>query len=58
MLTDKEKCDAVLLALLASEEQASKWWASRNRAFDMSTPAEMFKVNPNRVLAYLVSSLN
>ena len=49
----KEKYDKLLMALLGKEALVEKWWVSKNKAFDMKTPLEMYAEDPNRVDKYL-----
>jgi len=54
----KNRCDIILLSLL-EEETASQWWHSRNKAFDMLTPQEMWDSGQyNRVYGYLLDQIN
>lgn len=43
--------------LLGSSELKEKWWASRNKAFDMKTPTEVYNTDPSRVSEYIISML-
>lgn len=49
----KSKYDRLLIALLGKEELIERWWISKNRAFDMKTPLEMYAENANRVDQYI-----
>jgi hypothetical protein len=49
-----------LLALLGSQTLVEQWWRSPNRAFDMSSPAEVWYQNsqgPERVRKYIAQFL-
>jgi hypothetical protein len=49
----KSKYDRLLMALLGKEALVERWWVSKNKAFDMKTPLEMYAENANRVDQYL-----
>jgi hypothetical protein len=53
-MTTKEKCDIMLKALVG-EKHARIWWGTRNKTFDNVTPAEVFMVDQERVLNYLLA---
>lgn len=48
-----KRCEVLLIAMLG-EEMAPKWWDSRNKAFDMKTPKEVWKTEPEKVYEYLM----
>ncbi len=52
-MTPKEKCDIMLNALVG-EKHIPIWWGTRNKAFDNVTPAEVFMVDEERVVNYLM----
>jgi len=54
----KSKYDRLLMALLGKEALVERWWVSKNKAFDMKTPLEMYAENANRVDQYLKNQLN
>lgn len=43
-----------LVIALVGKDAASWWWKSRNKAFDMQTPEEFWKTNPEKVYNYLM----
>ena len=49
----KSKYDRLLMSLLGKESLVERWWVSKNKAFDMKTPLEMYAENANRVDQYL-----
>jgi len=49
----KAKYDKMLMALLGKESLVEKWWVSKNKAFDMKTPLEMYAEDLNRVDQYI-----
>jgi hypothetical protein len=49
----KAKYDKMLMALLGKESLVEKWWVSKNKAFDMKTPLEMYAEDSNRVDQYI-----
>jgi hypothetical protein len=49
----KSKYDGLLMSLLGKEVLVERWWVSKNKAFDMKTPLEMYAENANRVDQYL-----
>lgn len=53
-MTDREKIDAVLLAMMGSMEWVNKWWAAQNYAFDLRTPEQVFAEEPKRVVKYVL----
>ena len=59
MKTLKEKCDIMLLSLIG-EENIDVWWKSKNKAFQMLTPEEVFNTDDEgkmKVFDYLFSYL-
>ncbi len=52
-MTNKEKCDMMLTSLVG-EKHVRIWWGTRNKAFDGVTPAEVFAIDPERVINYLM----
>jgi hypothetical protein len=54
----KSKYDGLLMALLGKEALVERWWVSKNKAFDMKTPLEMYAEDANRVDQYLKNQLN
>ena len=52
-MNTKEKCDMILTSLVG-EKHVRIWWGSCNKSFDYVTPAEVFMVDPERVLNYLL----
>lgn len=51
----KPKMDRFLLAMLGSDELVEKWWLGANKAFDMKTPAEVFDIEPDKVINYILA---
>jgi hypothetical protein len=49
----KEKATAIVNSLVG-EDNADKWWSSRNKAFDMRTPAGIWLEDHMRVYKYLI----
>jgi hypothetical protein len=49
----KSKYDGLLMTLLGKETLVERWWVSKNKAFDMKTPLEMYAENANRVDQYI-----
>lgn len=47
------RCNALLIAIVGIDA-AYKWWESRNKAFDMQTPDEVWKTEPEKVYGYLL----
>jgi hypothetical protein len=54
----KSKYDRLLMALLGKEALVERWWISKNKAFDMKSPLEMYAEDVNRVDRYLKGQLN
>lgn len=52
-MTDLEKCNDLVKALFG-EKHVRIWWGTRNKAFDSVTPAEVYMVDPSRVLYHLI----
>jgi len=50
----KAKYDRILMSLLGKESLVEKWWVSKNKAFDMKTPLEMYAEDSNRVNQYIM----
>jgi hypothetical protein len=49
----KSKYDKLLMALLGKESLVERWWVSKNKAFDMKTPLEMYAEDAERVDRYI-----
>lgn len=49
----KQKADAIVNSLIG-ENNADKWWSSRNKSFDMRTPAGVWLEDHMRVYNYLI----
>jgi hypothetical protein len=49
----KEKYNRLLMPLLGKESLIERWWVSKNKAFDMKTPLEMFAEDASRVDNYI-----
>lgn len=47
------RCNFLLTALVGAD-LVEKWWDSRNHAFDLKTPREVFENDPQEVLNYLM----
>lgn len=43
----KGQLDAMLLAMLGSDEMVHKWWHSPNKAFDDRFPKDVYYQDPN-----------
>jgi hypothetical protein len=52
-MTDLERCNTIL-ADLFGEKHVRIWWGTRSKAFSNVTPAEVFMVDPGRVLNHLI----
>lgn len=48
------QCNALLKAMLGSDEFVKKWWESPNKAFCDDTPSVIFSVAPESVYKYLM----
>lgn len=53
----RQRCEVSILSIMGAE-QAPKWWNSRNYAFDMKTPLEMFDLDPERVYTYVIGHVD
>lgn len=49
----RQWCEISIVTMLG-KDTAPKWWSSKNKAFGMKTPNEMFDENPEVVYNYLV----
>jgi hypothetical protein len=49
----KETYHNLLMSLLGKEALVERWWVSRNAAFDMKTPLDMYAEHPERVDQYI-----
>lgn len=60
MITERQKkaMDAILLALVGSQELVEQWWTSPNRAFDGRTPMDVLDIDHRDVVEYLLSQTN
>ena len=47
ILLSKKQLDAMLFAMLGSEELVHKWWVSPNKAFDDMFPKDVYYQDPN-----------
>lgn len=50
----KQRCDALLNAMLGSSELVDNWWNSPNKAFNGETPDVVFVLEPMKVYRYLM----
>jgi len=51
------RINKLLFALLGDMQLVDMWWDSPNRAFDMKTPAEVYKVDVETVQNYIMDHL-
>jgi hypothetical protein len=49
----KQKYNKLLMPLLGKEALVERWWVSKNKAFDMKTPLEMYAEDASRVDKYI-----
>lgn len=47
------RCQVLVIAMLG-KDNAPNWWASRNKAFDMQTPEDVWKTEPEKIYNYLM----
>jgi hypothetical protein len=47
------RCHALLIAMIG-KDAAPRWWSGQNKAFDMQTPEEVWKTEPEKVYNYLM----
>ena len=45
-----------LFAMLGSTELVARWWDSPNKAFGSKTPEEVYDVDPDKVLSYVIGA--
>ncbi len=43
-----------LVIALCGRDVADSWWKGKNKAFDMQTPEEVWKTEPEKVYNYLM----
>lgn len=57
MITERQKkaMDAILMALVGSQELVDRWWSIPNRAFEGKTPLEALAIDHRDVVEYLLS---
>lgn len=53
----KKQCDAILMALLGSQELVDNWWIGFNREFD-DKPINVYEKYPQRVKEYLFAQVS
>lgn len=53
----RRRSESIVLALVG-RDATQQWWSSRNKAFEMKTPEEMFEKNPEVVYNYLVGHVD
>lgn len=53
-----DRMNRILMPLLGSDHLVNMWWDSRNIAFDMQTPADVWKYDRQRVFEYIRSQYN
>jgi hypothetical protein len=53
----KRKLNVCLFAMLGNDDLVNRWWESPNRAFDGKTPSEVFEVDRQEVINYVLSHL-
>lgn len=51
----RPKMDKFLFALLGSDKLVEAWWASPNKAFELKTPEEVFDLDPDKVINYILT---
>ena len=51
IINPKINCD--LFKLLGSRESVKAWWISPNALFELKTPLEVHKANPENITKYL-----
>lgn len=49
----KPYLNGMLLGLLGNRDLVLKWWDTPNKAFDMSTPQQVYDVDHERVKLYI-----
>lgn len=49
----KQRANALVKALVGSEQYVNKWWTGPNKAFDNKTPLDEWATNPRKVYEYL-----
>lgn len=55
---DIDKLNRILLALLGKEEYVNQWWSSKNKAFDMRTPLDVYIDDPYKVSKYIIDQID
>ena len=55
---ENNRLNRLLISLLGKEELVDKWWDSPNLAFESKTPKEMFALQPQRVINYILGQFN
>jgi hypothetical protein len=53
----KQDLNTCLFAMLGSDELVNKWWESPNLAFEGKTPLEVFEIDRQDVIDYVLSYL-
>ena len=53
----KQDLNTCLFAMLGSDELVNKWWESPNLAFEGKTPLEVFEMDRQDVIDYVLSYL-
>jgi hypothetical protein len=51
----RQRCNALLTAMLGSSELVNAWWDNPNKAFDGETPDVVFVLEPMKVYQYLMT---
>lgn len=51
----RKRSEALVMAMVG-EKLSGKWWESKNKAFEMRTPEQQWKVDPDSVYTYLLKS--
>lgn len=49
----RERCEALITAMVG-KDNTELWWNTPNKAFNNSTPEEMYRLSPNIVYDYLM----
>lgn len=49
----RQRCELLVVANVG-QQQATQWWASPNKAFDMYSPQTMWSKDPKMVYQYLM----
>jgi len=53
-MIEKSQLDGILFAMVGDDTLVERWWNGPNKAFDMQKPIDIFEVDSERVIDYIM----